>query len=172
MTTAPRPPFLVSSADVPETTHRYPNSDEEMAPSRAIGRVAGLMKIGLHLTRLPPGYRTSWPHAEEKEEEFVYVVDGEVDAWVDGTLHRMKAGDLIAFPAGTGIGHTILNDGDREATLLVGGEANKEDNRIYYPRHPQRRGDLPPSQWWDDVPRAPQGAHDGTPRAIAKRRGS
>ncbi|MFT3915224.1 MAG: cupin domain-containing protein [Anaeromyxobacteraceae bacterium] len=158
-----RPPFIVSAADVPETVHRYPRSEEGMAPSRAVGRVAGLLRIGVHLVRVPPGTRTSFPHAEEDEEEFVYVVEGEVDAWVDGALHRMRAGDLAAFPAGTGICHTFINDGDRDAVLLSGGEANKADSRIHYPLDPGRRGDMPWSRWWDDVPQRPQGPHDGRP---------
>jgi uncharacterized cupin superfamily protein len=167
-----RPPFIVSTIDVPETTHRYPKSDEPMGPARAIGRAAGLLMIGVRVQRLPPGHRSSWPHAEEKEEEFVYVLDGEVDAWLDGTLHRMKAGDLAAFPAGTGICHAFLNNGEREATLLVGGEANKSDNRIFYPVHPERRGEMPWSHWWEDAPSHPQGAHDGKPDALrAKERG-
>jgi uncharacterized cupin superfamily protein len=158
-----RPPFIISTADVPETTHRYPNSDEPMGPSRAIGRAAGLLKIGLHVQRVPPGHRISWPHAESLEEEFVYVLDGEVDAWIDGEIHRMRTGDLAAFPSGTGICHTFLNNGPNEATLLVGGEANKPDNRVFYPLHPQRRGDRPWSHWWDDAAARPQGSHDGKP---------
>jgi len=165
-TSKPRPPFIVSSADVPEKSGRYPNSDEPLAPSRAIGRAAGLLRIGLHLQRVLPGQRISWPHAESKDEEFVYVLEGEIDAWIDGELHRMRAGDLAAFPSGTGICHTFLNDGDREATLLVGGEANHPDNRIHYPLHPQRKGDMPWSRWWDDVPARPQGPHDGMPEAL------
>ena len=160
-----RPPFIVSPADVPETRHRYPNSDEQMAPSRAIGRTAGLRKVGLHLMRVLPGTRTSWPHAESSEEEFAFVVSGELDAWIDGELFRMKAGDLVAFPSGTGICHTLLNDGDQEAVLLVGGEADKEENRIVYPVNPSRRTDLPARRWWDDAPRRPLGPHDGRPRS-------
>jgi len=162
--TTRRPPFIISSADVPERIHHYPRSTEGMAPSRPIGRTAGLMRVGLHLVRMPPGTRTSWPHAESAEEEFAYVLDGEVDAWIDGELHRMRAGDLAAFPSGTGICHTFLNDGDREALLLVGGEADKAENRIHYPLHPGSREDLPWSRWWDDAPRRPLGPHDGTPR--------
>jgi uncharacterized cupin superfamily protein len=158
-----RPPFILSTADVPETTHHYPHSEEPMAPSRAIGRAAGLVKIGLHVQRVPPGHRISWPHAESREEEFVYVLDGQVDAWIDGELHRMRTGDLAAFPAGTGICHTFLNNGANEAILLVGGEANKPDNRIVYPLHPERRADMPWSHWWDDAPARPQGSHDGEP---------
>ncbi len=168
-----RPPFIISTADVPEEPGRYPHSDEPLAFSRAIGRAAGLLKIGLHVQRLPPGHRISWPHAEEKEEEFVYLLDGELDAWIDGELHAMKPGDLAAFPSGTGICHTFLNNGEREALILVGGEASKADNRIFYPLHPHRRGDMPWSHWWEDVPSRPQGAHDGKPEALrAKERQS
>jgi uncharacterized cupin superfamily protein len=159
-----RPPFIVSSSDVPERRHRYPQSEEEMAPARPIGRAAGLLQIGIHLVRVPPGTRTSFPHAESAEEEFVYVIEGEVDAYVDGELHRMRAGDLAAFPSGTGICHTFINDGDRDALLLSGGEADKPHNRITYPHHPGRRQDLPWSRWWSEAPPHPQGAHDGKPR--------
>ena len=167
-----RPPFIVAAADVPETIHRYPGSDEPMAPSRAVGRRAGLQRIGLHVVRVPPGTRTSFPHAEEDEEEFCFVLEGEVDAWTDGVLHHLKKGDLIAWPARTGISHTILNNGPGEALLLAGGEAAKAGSRIYYPLNPGRRDDLPWSAWWSDVPKRKLGKHDGLPAARrAKRAG-
>jgi uncharacterized cupin superfamily protein len=158
-----RPAFIISSGDVPEVEGRYPGSDEVFSHGRPIGKAAGLVRIGLHIERLPPGHRLSLPHAEEKEEEFVYVIDGEVDAWIDGRLHRMVAGDLAAFPAGTGVCHTFINNGDRVATLLGGGERTKPDNRIYYPLDSGRRGDLAASEWWEDIPLGPQGPHDGKP---------
>ena len=160
-----RPPFIVAAASVPETRHRYPNSDEYNGYERPIGKVAGLLKIGLNLMRLPPGERSSWPHAEEKEEEFVYVLEGEVHAWIDGVLHAMRPGDLAAFPAGTGTSHCFINNSEDEVLLLVGGEASRRDSRIYYPFHPQRRNDLPWSQWWEDVPKRRIGDHDGMPDA-------
>jgi uncharacterized cupin superfamily protein len=154
---------LIRAADVPETRHQYPNSDEKMAPSRAIGHAAGLLRIGVHLVRVAPGTRTSYPHAEEDEEEFVYVVDGELDAWIDGELHRVRSGDFVAFPAGTGICHTFINDGDRDALLLSGGESAKADSRIVYPVNPERRSEMPWSRWWDDAPARQLGPHPGKP---------
>jgi uncharacterized cupin superfamily protein len=164
-----RPPFIIDAASVPETRHHYPNSDECNGYERSIGRAAGLRKIGVNLMRLPPGERSSWPHAEAKEEEFVYVVEGEIDAWLDGYLHPMRPGDLAAFPAGTGICHCFINNGEHDALLLVGGEASKRDNRIYYPLHPQRRNQLPWSEWWEDVRRHRLGPHDGMPDALRHR---
>jgi len=158
-----RPPFIIASADVPEQPGKYPGSDEVLSYGRPIGKAAGLLDIGLHLERLEPGHRLSYPHAEEKEEEFVYVIDGEVDAWVDGELHRMTARDLAAFPSGTGICHTFINNSDRTATLLAGGERTKSSNRIYYPLNHERRADMPWSHWWDDIPLREQGPHDGRP---------
>lgn len=160
-----RPPFIVSAADVPERTHRYPNSDEPMGPSRRVGHAAGLQRIGVNLQRLPPGARSSWPHAEEDEEEFVYVLEGAVDCWIDGELHPMVAGDFAAFPAGTGISHAFLNNSAAEALLLVGGEAAKDHSRIKYPVNPSRRTDLKPELWWHDAPERPLGPHDGLPDA-------
>jgi uncharacterized cupin superfamily protein len=158
-----RPSFIISTQDAPERAHVYPQSAERMGPERRLGKAAGLVRIGINVQRLPPGTRSSWPHAEENEEEFVYVLDGEVDAWINGDLHRMVAGDLAAFPAGTGICHCFINNSEREALLLVGGEAAKHGNRVFYPLNPSRRADMKESDWWQDVPRRPLGPHDGLP---------
>lgn len=164
-----RPACIVSAAAVAEYTHVYPQSTEELGPIRRLGKEAGLVRIGINLQRLPPGTRSSWPHAEEDEEEFVYVIDGEVDAWIDGHVHRMKAGDLAAFPCGTGIAHCFINNGTTEVLLLVGGEAPRPGSRIHYPVNPSRKEDMPSQYWWSDVPPRELGPHDGVPDA---RRGS
>jgi uncharacterized cupin superfamily protein len=161
----PRPSFIRSADSVPERAHVYPQSVEAMGPARSLGKASGLVRIGINIQRLPPGTRSSWPHAEEKEEEFVFVLEGCVDAWIDGHIHAMQPGDLTAFPAGTGISHCFINNSDRDVVLLVGGEAAKRDNRIYYPLNPSRRSDLAASDWWDDVPAREIGPHDGLPDA-------
>ncbi len=158
-----RPPFIVSAGDLPERSHVYPQSEEAMGPDRSVGRAAGLVRLGINLQRLPPGTRSSWPHAESDEEEFVYVIEGEVDAWIDGELHRMTAGDFAAFPAGTGICHCFINNSMTEALILAGGEAAKASNRIVYPLNPSRRVDLKPEIWWHDAPSKKLGGHDGLP---------
>jgi uncharacterized cupin superfamily protein len=158
-----RPSFIVSSGEVPQRSHVYPQSDEAMGPVHHVGAAAGLVRLGINLQRLPPGRRSSWPHAESDEEEFVYVIEGEVDAWVDGELHRMVAGDLAAFPAGTGICHCFINNSAQDVVLLVGGEATKAGNRIVYPLNPSRRADMSAADWWHDAPARRLGDHDGLP---------
>ena len=108
--------------------------------------------------------RTSFPHAESSEEEFVYVVDGEPDVWLDGHLYRLKPGDAVGFPAGTGIAHSFLNNTEVEVRLLVVGERPKPDNRIVYPLNPDRRPLR--EDWWDDPPQHALGPHDGLPDRV------
>ena len=159
-----RPPFIVNAAELPEDDGTYPGSDERLSFCRSLGGAAGLSRLGVHLERIPPGRRTSFPHAHEDEEEFVYVLAGTPHLWADGVLHALSPGDFVAFPAGTGIAHTLLNDAEDEALVLVGGERSKKSSRLFYPLHPERRAELQPEKWWDDVPTREIGPHDGKPR--------
>lgn len=159
---ADRPPFVAHWTEIegPDGDH-YPGSDEPLGIGAPLGRALGLTRLGIHHERLPPGRRTSWPHAESDEDEFVFVLDGTPDAWIDGHLHRLRPGDAVAFPAGTGIAHTFINDTDAEVRLLVVGEASKPGSRIAYPLNPERRDRI--GDWWDDAPERPLGPHDGRP---------
>lgn len=114
----------------------YPDSNERFSIGAPLARKLGLGRIGIHHERLPPGRRTSYPHAESDEEEFVYVLEGYPEAWINGYLWKLEPGDSVGFPAGTGVCHTFINNTDEEVRLLVVGEANKKHNRIYYPLNP------------------------------------
>lgn len=161
-----RPEFIGNYKDFigPDNSH-YKGSDELLSIGSPVGKKLGLKKIGIHIETLPPGRRTSWPHAESEEEEFAYVLEGHPHVWVDGDLHELSPGDFVAFPSGTGISHTFLNNTEFPCLLLVGGEANKDSNKIFYPLHPERnkqckeKGSL-----WEDMPRRELGPHDGIPK--------
>ena len=113
---------------------------------------------------LLPGRRTSWPHAKSAEEEFKYVIKGNPHLWIDGNLYELKPGDFIAFPSGTGIAHTFLNYTACTCLLLVGGEANKPHNKIFYPIHPEGNQQCQEKNTlWEDYPMRTLGPHDGIP---------
>ncbi len=169
MPTPERPSFIAHWSDIERPDdNRYDEDDELMSIGAPFGRRFALTRLGIHHERLPPGRRTSFPHAESADEEFVYVVEGEPDLWLDGHLHRLKPGDAVGFPAGTGIAHSFLNNTAAEVRLLVVGERTSPGNRVFYPLHPGRRPLHP--DWWDGHPEHPLGPHDGlTDRTRAAR---
>jgi uncharacterized cupin superfamily protein len=162
-----RPDFIKHYGEIqgPDDS-RYRGSDELLSIGAPFGRAFGLTRLGIHHELLRPGRRTSYPHAESLEEEFVYVIEGTPDAWIDGHLHRLAPGDGVGFPAGTGICHTFINNTDRDVRLLVVGEASKPDNRVFYPLNPEQRPLR--TDWWEDAPRRPLGPHDGRPDALRR----
>jgi uncharacterized cupin superfamily protein len=140
----------------------YPGSAEKHGMNAPFAEKLGLMRLGIHHERLPPGHRLSWPHAEADEEEFVYVIEGAPDLWVDGHLRRLRPGDGAGFPAGTGIAHTVINNTESDVRLLVVGEATRQRSRIHYPLHPRRNEEIG-ERHWTGCPKRQLGPHDGLP---------
>ncbi|WP_227105060.1 cupin domain-containing protein [Chromobacterium rhizoryzae] len=140
----------------------YPDSREPLARGAALGKHYGFARLGIHHELLEPGQRTSWPHAEKTEDEFVHVLEGEPDVWLDGALYRLRPGDSVGFKAGTGLAHTFINNSDKPVRLLCVGDVNRDDNQVHYPLHPARNAAIGP-QHWSDAPERPQGDHDGLP---------
>lgn len=165
MSEADRPACIAHWRQIekPQAFH-YDDDDELMCIGAPLARHFGLTRIGIHHERLPPGRRTSWPHAESAEEEFVYVIEGTPDVWLDGVLHRLAPGDAVGFPAGTGRAHTFINNSETEVRLLVVGETAKPENRIVYPLDPSLAARRP--DWWVEAPVHALGDHDGMPDAI------
>ena len=157
-----RPEFIAhwSELEAPDEPH-YKGDPERMGIDASLGRRLGLARIGIHHVRLLPGRRTSDPHAESAEEEFVFVIAGHPDVWLDGVLHPLRPGDSLAFPAGTGICHTFLNNTDVEVRLMVVGEKAKPENRIHYPLHSDH--EVSTGYAWIGAPVRNLGGHDGRP---------
>jgi uncharacterized cupin superfamily protein len=163
------PDYVVNWREIVEKkANRYAKSTEDQTYPGRFGRRARFSRIGVHLDLLKPGRRTSYPHAERDEDEFVYVLSGKVDCWIDGHIHPMGDGDFVGFVAGTGITHTIINNSDADVLLLVGSEANRMRNQFWYPYQPSQNkavGDL----YWADHPVPKLGSHDGLPDALRAR---
>jgi uncharacterized cupin superfamily protein len=160
-----RPNFIKHFSEIQqEDNSHYPGSDELLSIGSPFGKTLGFKKLGVHHELLKPGRRTSWPHAESDEEEFIYVIEGHPDVWVDGELYALNPGDGVGFPSGTGISHTFINNTDHDVRLLVVGEKNVKDAKIHYPLHPKRNEEMRAKGiLWEDVPKRPLGNHDGLP---------
>jgi len=99
---------------------------------RRLGNAAGLDQFGVNLTTLRPGAASALRHWHEKEDEFVYIVEGELVLIEDGGETVLKAGDAAAFKANSGDGHHLVNRTTREALFLEIGTRAKHE-RVEYP---------------------------------------
>jgi uncharacterized cupin superfamily protein len=98
-----------------------------------LGDAAGLTQFGVNLMRLPPGAWTSQRHWHTAEDEFVWVVEGEVVLVTNEGEQVLVAGDCAGFPAGVANGHHIQNRSDREVVLLEVGTRAPETDGCDYP---------------------------------------
>src|SRR5215813_1645717 len=99
--------------------------------NRRLGLAAGLTQFGVNLTRLPAGSWSSQRHWHAREDEFVYVLSGEVVLIEDGGEVALRAGDAAGFKAGVRNGHHFVNRADSEALLLVVGSRDDADHGEY-----------------------------------------
>jgi uncharacterized cupin superfamily protein len=94
---------------------------------RALGDALGLTQFGVNLTTLAPGSWSSQRHWHENEDEFVYVLEGEITLVTDAGEILLKPGMAAGFPAGRPDGHHLINRTDRPAHYLeVGTRAPTE----------------------------------------------
>lgn len=100
--------------------------------NRRLGDHAGLTNFGVVLTRIVPGGQSSFRHAHAKQDEFVWVVEGEVVLETNAGRQVLKAGTCAGFPAGAGEAHRFLNEGTRDVLLLVVGDRTAGD-AVSYP---------------------------------------
>ncbi len=99
---------------------------------RRLGDAAGLKQFGVNLMRLPPGSWSSQRHWHSHEDEFVYVLAGEVTLVTDAGAEVLRAGDAAGFRAGDPDGHTLQNRSAADALVLeVGTRARSEDVTTY-----------------------------------------
>jgi len=101
-------------------TPGYPIARErvEGIARRGLGDAAGLTKIGVNLTRIPEGVASSLRHWHEVQDEFVFVVSGEVVLMDDDGETVLRAGDAAGFRAGIANGHRLVNRGPGDAHVL------------------------------------------------------
>src|SRR5947208_872561 len=96
-----------------------------------LGDAAGLTQYGVNLMRLPPGAWSSQRHWHAKEDEFIYVLSGEVVLATDAGEELLHAGDCAGFKAGDPDGHCLQNRGTADATVLeIGPRITKASHQV------------------------------------------
>ena len=98
---------------------------------RALGDALGLNDFGVNLVRLPPGALSSQRHWHSHEDEFVYVLAGELTLITDAGEQLLKPGMAAGFPAGKGDGHHMANKGKDWAVYLEVGNRSLDDETTY-----------------------------------------
>jgi len=127
-------PALAPANVPPRSTSGYPEPFRSRVlprEKRALGDALGLTKIGINLTTLPPGKESSMRHYHTREDEFVFVLEGEVVLRTDEGEQLLTAGTCAGFPAGTTNGHHLVNRSDRPARYLEISNRDREDTAEY-----------------------------------------
>ncbi len=129
------PKIDVESAPTRHGTAYPPPYDEPCRARRRwkLGDAAGLTQFGVNLCRLEPGTWSSQRHWHSAEDEFVWVVEGEVVLIDDAGETVLRAGDGAGFRAGDPNGHHIVNRSDRPAVLLEVGSRREAEDAVDYP---------------------------------------
>ena len=98
---------------------------------RPLGDLFGLTNFGVNLTRLAPGAASALRHAHAKQDEFVYVLEGEATLVTDSGETILKSGTCAGFKAGTGDAHHLVNRSNSDVLFLEVGDRSAGDSVSY-----------------------------------------
>jgi uncharacterized cupin superfamily protein len=131
---APAPPALAPSAVPATSVTNYPDPYKAVVAGRAkrrLGEALGLSNFGVNLTTLAPGAHSSLRHWHAAQDEFVYVLSGELTLITDAGAQVLVPGMAAGFPAGRADGHHLFNHTAAEAVYLEVGDRTAGDAVTY-----------------------------------------
>jgi uncharacterized cupin superfamily protein len=123
-TSEEKSPWLDAMSVVPRRGSLYPPPfGEQLAgrEKRALGDALGLSQFGVNLVTLAPGAWSSQRHWHAQEDEFIYVLEGEVTLVTDAGENVLGPGMAAGFPAGKADGHHLINRSDKPVHYLEAG---------------------------------------------------
>jgi len=134
---ASKHPAALRALDVPEQARKtnYPPpfaARVEGRTKRRLGEAFGLANFGVNLTSLAPGAVSALRHSHLKQDEFVYIVEGEPVLITNAGETRLKPGDCAGFKCGTGDAHHLVNRTQRVVHYLEIGDRTP-GARVEYP---------------------------------------
>lgn len=124
-----------ASAVESRTGSSYPESFRDPVAGRskrALGDAFGLTRYGVNLVELQPGAWSAQRHWHTHEDEFVYVLAGELTLVTEAGERVMTAGMVAGFPAGEANGHHLVNHSGTVSVYLEIGDRNPSDE-VFYP---------------------------------------
>ena len=129
------PPIAIAAADARPRTKpsNYPEpffSRMGKREKHPLGDLFGLKNFGINLTRLKPGGESALLHRHSKQDEFVYILDGNPTLVTDRGEVALAPGMCAGFAAG-GIAHQLVNRTDREVVYLEIGDRMPGDDGTY-----------------------------------------
>jgi uncharacterized cupin superfamily protein len=98
---------------------------------RPLGDLFGLSHFGVNLTRLAPGAMSALRHAHSRQDEFVYILEGNPLLVTDEGEVLLAPGMCAGFKAGTGNGHHLVNRSAKEVVYLEIGDRSAGDEVVY-----------------------------------------
>ena len=132
--TPPKMPAF-NALDVPESNFTsYPAAHcmiNQNRYNRRLGDHAGLRNYGVNLTRIIPGGQSSYRHAHSHQDEFIFVLEGEVVLETNAGAQILRKGMCAGFPGGTGDTHRFVNRTEADVLLLVVGDRTPGDEITY-----------------------------------------
>jgi uncharacterized cupin superfamily protein len=118
------------------TGSAYPPPFDQPCRNRlrqALGEAAKLSDFGVNLLSLPPGSWSSQRHWHSQEDEFIWILQGEVVLVADGVEQLLRSGDCAGFKAGVADGHHLQNRSATPALVLEVGSRRPQTDRAEYP---------------------------------------
>jgi len=112
---------------------------------KPLGDLFGLKNFGVNLTRLLPGGESALLHCHSRQDEFIYILQGEPTLVTDAGETRLRPGMCAGFPAG-GTAHQLVNRTDRDVTYLEIGDRTAGDE-AFYPADDIRAALGPDRKW-------------------------
>jgi uncharacterized cupin superfamily protein len=123
--------MIINPENVPSrTTSVYPEQFQHFMVGRvkkALGNAAGLKNFGVNLVKLAPGSCSALRHWHTRQDEFIYVIKGEVTLITNVGEQILKPEMMAAFPAGEEDGHHLVNHSDAEVVYLEVGDRTADD---------------------------------------------
>ena len=127
--------MLINPEDIPEkTSSNYPEHFKPLVAGRSkkrLGDVAGIKNFGVNLTKLTPGSCSALRHWHTQQDEFIYVLSGELILVTNDGEQTLTAGMAAGFPAGVADGHHLINRSNSDAIYLEIGDRTPADQANY-----------------------------------------